>query len=90
MSDNKLTVGTLIKDKLYPEVGIIVDTRCANDANALESYKVFVPGCHTAKGWHSGKAMWFGKRYIEMECVVIKAGKQKRSKREGKGKREKR
>ena len=70
MSDNKLTVGTLVRDKLYPEVGIVV----AVGRGGTNQYQVYAP--------HHGKAIWFSKQYIENQCIVVKAsGKKKKAKR---------
>tara|TARA_R100001244_G_scaffold131981_1_gene106472 strand:+ start:218 stop:424 length:207 start_codon:yes stop_codon:yes gene_type:complete len=66
MSDNKLTVGTLVRDKHYPEVGIVI---AVAGCDWIE-YQVYAP--------HHGKAIWLSKQYIEMECVVVKASNKKK------------
>ncbi len=56
-----MKVGDLIKDKEYPEVGLIVATK-----DGALSYGILCP---------SGKVEWFTKAYVEESCENVNASR---------------
>ena len=59
-----MKVGDLVKERCYPEIGLIVDiTSTPIDSN---SYAVLDP---------NGNVVWFGSEYIENHCEVISASR---------------
>tara|TARA_Y100000296_G_scaffold52205_1_gene59801 strand:+ start:208 stop:402 length:195 start_codon:yes stop_codon:yes gene_type:complete len=60
-----MKVGDLIKERQYPEVGLIVDIKTfayhATNSNTA-TYGVLDP---------NGNVVWFGPEYIENHCEVV-------------------
>ena len=72
-----MKVGDLIKEKIYPEIGVIVEIAMrgvvpegADMTFALlhpfPDQKVYAVLCY------DGKIEWFGQAYIEEECEIVK------------------
>jgi len=54
-----MNVGDLIKEREYPEMGLIIEVKRIDDD---EPYGVLTP---------TGKILWFSRRYVEKMCEVI-------------------
>ena len=54
-----MKIGDLIKDKMYPEVGLIIKMRCHEHVE----YALVIEG--------GRKPQWFSKDYILEDCEVI-------------------
>jgi len=55
-------VGDLIKERQYPEVGLIVDIKTLPTNSNTATYGVLDP---------NGNVVWFGPEYIENHCEVV-------------------
>ena len=64
-----MKVGDLVREKGYPEIGLIVEK---NDESDVITYKVV---CYD--GYHSslGVPQWFSREYIENDCELISEGR---------------
>ena len=60
-----MKVGDLVKDKAYPEIGLIVDK---NDKSEIITYKVV---CFDREHSYLALPQWFSKEYIENDCELI-------------------
>jgi hypothetical protein len=58
-----MQVGDLVKEKEYPEVGLILKIK---DETCRTPYGIMCP---------SGKVEWFTKAYLEERCEVISANR---------------
>jgi len=58
-----MQVGDLIKEKEYPEVGLLLKIK---DSRWRTPYGILCP---------SGKVEWFTKAYLEEKCEVISASR---------------
>jgi hypothetical protein len=58
-----MKVGDLIKEKEYPEVGLLLKIK---DKRSCEPYGILCP---------NGKVEWFTKAYLEEKCEVISASR---------------
>ena len=54
-----MKVGDLIRDKEFPEAGLIVEKR---DNSYFEAYRVLGP---------FGRITWFSREYIENDCELV-------------------
>jgi hypothetical protein len=54
-------VGDLIKEKIYPEVGLLVKIK--DETYCRTPYGILCP---------NGNVSWFTKAYIEEECEIVK------------------
>ena len=74
-----MKVGDLIKEKIYPEIGVIVEiamrgvvpegadmTFVRYPPTRPPDQKVYAVLCY------DGKIEWFGQAYIEEECEIVK------------------
>jgi hypothetical protein len=71
-----MKVGDLIKEKIYPEIGVIVEIAMRGvvpegaDMTFVRypppDQKVYAVLCY------DGKIEWFGQAYIEEECEIVK------------------
>ena len=57
-----MKVGDLIKERCYPEVGLIVDIKLTPINSNSATYAVLDP---------NGNVVWFGPEYIENHCEVV-------------------
>ena len=64
-----MKVGDLVREKGYPEIGLIID-KC--DESDVVTYKVM---CLHWKSWSSAIATWFPREYIEDDCELISEGR---------------
>ena len=60
-----MKVGDLVREKGYPEIGLIVDK---NNKSDVITYKVV---CYDVHHSSLGMPQWFPREYIENECEVI-------------------
>ena len=58
-----MQVGDLIKEKGYPEVGLLLEIK---DRRHCEPYGILCP---------SGKVEWFTKTYLEEKCEIVSANR---------------
>jgi hypothetical protein len=64
-----MKVGDLVREKGYPEIGLIVDKI---DKSDVITYKVM---CLSWSHWASAQAQWFPREYIEKDCELISAAR---------------
>ena len=66
-----MKVGDLVREKGYPEIGLIVEKR---DDSDFVTYKVI---CSNGDHWAGfpSMAQWFPKEYIENDCELISEGR---------------
>ena len=60
-----MKVGDLVREKGYPEIGLIVEKR---DNSNTHTYKVVCSGWDHSS---SGIPQWFPREYIENDCELI-------------------
>ena len=58
-----MQVGDLIKEREFPEVGLIVEIK---DDTCKTPYGIFCP---------NNKVQWFTKAYVEEKCEIISASR---------------
>ena len=67
-----MKVGDLIKERKYPEVGLIVEIKLATSNHCGYrdhfGYRVIPLGKHSPDQWDGG---WFSQEYIESMCEVV-------------------
>tara|TARA_R110000824_G_scaffold134691_8_gene297748 strand:+ start:2354 stop:2578 length:225 start_codon:yes stop_codon:yes gene_type:complete len=70
-----MKVGDLIKEKIYPEIGVIVEIamRAVVPEGADMTFVRYPPPDQKVYAvlCPNGKIEWFGQTYIEEECEVI-------------------
>ena len=64
-----MKVGDLVREKGYPEIGLIVEKR---DNSNTRTYKVV---CSNWGHSSSGFPQWFSREYIENDCELISEGR---------------
>ena len=64
-----MKVGDLVREKGYPEIGLIVEK---GDKSDVVTYKIV---CLNWDHSSSGIPQWFPREYIENDCEVISEGR---------------
>jgi hypothetical protein len=62
-------VGDLVREKGYPEIGLIIEKREESD---VVTYKVV---CSNWEHSSSGIPQWFPREYIENDCELVSEGR---------------
>lgn len=64
-----MKVGDLVKERKYPEIGLIVET---NFCHPNYGYRVLPLGKLTLAQWDGG---WFTQDFMESQCEVVSEGR---------------
>ena len=71
-----MKVGDLIKERKYPEVGLIVEIKFATSNHCgyrdESGYRIIPLGKMTLAHWDGG---WFSQDFVESHCEVVSEGR---------------